>query len=565
MTRDRAQVLTQRTPFPLELAGHDLLHEVVGEETTLAAQLMLAANSEDLAWLESFAEDSLHANRTDEALRAFQVAGHHAWSRHAGVFSSPRIENSIPEIAARLPSRASSAETHPRTSNRICHIVTRAWPVGGHTKLLVRWIRTNAEMHHDVVLTDQMGWKVPKPLVEAVRDSGGIITDVQRLQASCSSRIAAIAVVAREADGVVLHIHPYDVMALAALTGLADAPPVLFMNHADHVFWIGASVADSYVHTRDIAVGLSTERRGIPSELCSVLPIPVDYSPVSAAERSAARERLGLPGTATVALTIASGYKCAKIGTLDFARHHAELAKQHSNFLHLVIGQSENPRWQRQTEASNNRLRAIAPTPAIIDYLRAADFYVDSYPLASVTSYLEAGAMGLPIVSFDPWRAQARVILAPEPVIRVGESKFLGRDQYDNAFHTLATDPAHRSSIGQSTAERIIARHGTNAWAATLDNVWTGATRPGKKPPSAITPTAKAGELIDALLVLLNPLSSRPGHTDPLLFSGLPLRARLALARRWRVSSIGWMPERAVRTLITLREQWRNREKALRH
>ena len=49
-------------------------------------------------------------------------------------------------------------------------------------------------------------------------------------------------------------------LAFADESGL---PPVLFLNHADHLFWLGTSVADLVLNLRDAATDISIARRGV--------------------------------------------------------------------------------------------------------------------------------------------------------------------------------------------------------------------------------------------------------------------------------------------------------------
>ena len=46
------------------------------------------------------------------------------------------------------------------------------------------------------------------------------------------------------ADLIVLHVHPYDVVALAAANLPGVRPPVVLENYADHAFWLGVGGAD---------------------------------------------------------------------------------------------------------------------------------------------------------------------------------------------------------------------------------------------------------------------------------------------------------------------------------
>ena len=95
--------------------------------------------------------------------------------------------------------------------------------------------------------------------------------------------------IARSADVVVLHHFGCDVVPIAALA-VNDVPAVSVVNHADHIFWLGSTIADVVVNQRPISAALGPRRRVRGQFL---LPIPLqDRSPIA---RDAARDQLRIP------------------------------------------------------------------------------------------------------------------------------------------------------------------------------------------------------------------------------------------------------------------------------
>ena len=71
-------------------------------------------------------------------------------------------------------------------------------------------------------------------------------------------------------DLVVLHVHNNDVVPFLALAGMGRRrPPVVFVDHADHLFWLGARFADLIVNTRLSGHRLAARRAAFRQRDCT--------------------------------------------------------------------------------------------------------------------------------------------------------------------------------------------------------------------------------------------------------------------------------------------------------
>ena len=83
--------------------------------------------------------------------------------------------------------------------------------------------------------------------------------------------------------------------------------PVIFYNHADHGFWLGASIADIVADLRVKGQRLTQEFRGVKDSF--LLGIPTDMPATkSQFDKTLAREKLSLPKDKKIVLTIDSAY-----------------------------------------------------------------------------------------------------------------------------------------------------------------------------------------------------------------------------------------------------------------
>ena len=107
------------------------------------------------------------------------------------------------------------------------------------------------------------------------------------------------------ADLVVLHHYCEDVVPIVAFA-VGGGPPVAVLNHADHHFWLGSTVADAVINQREIGKDLSERRRFARRNV--VLPIPLEEPP-GRLPRTEARRLLGIPDDQVVLLSSGAPYK----------------------------------------------------------------------------------------------------------------------------------------------------------------------------------------------------------------------------------------------------------------
>ena len=188
-----------------------------------------------------------------------------------GEMASSALEEHLLRIARELPIPRHNAARRGQGHERWLHVSTETYPTGGHTAIIRKWIELDASAHrHSVALLDQKK-EVPTALSELVHGTGG---DVLRLDTNASllSRAMQLRKASMEADVVVLHLFPDEVIPVVAL-GVSYGPPVLLMNIADHEFWSGGSVADVVVNLRQSGDDWIVRHRGIPR--ISYLPTPL--------------------------------------------------------------------------------------------------------------------------------------------------------------------------------------------------------------------------------------------------------------------------------------------------
>jgi hypothetical protein len=423
------------------------------------ASTRLVLNQAVFDWCLRSARRRLARGALEPALAWSLLAARSAVHHGFGWLASPALEETLLEAAARLPVPGNPA---PRSGpTRWLHVMDQAYVLGGHTALVERWTELDRRAHrHRVLLLSQRG-PIPPRLVDAVRGAGGDVTALDSGAPLVDRALRLRQEAWRDADRVVLHVHPWSVLPVVAL-GVAGGPPVMLLNHLSQAFWVGGSVADLVLSLRDSALDWSRAYRGITRN--ALLPIPVPR-PRETESRAEARRALGLPIDAPVLLTIGHAYKYRPLPGLDFLDAAAAMLRARPRAHLLAVGPREDARWRALREATGGRACAAGPRHDLGLFHSAADIYLEGFPIGSPTAFLEAGLRGLPCV-----RAPAD---APPPFAIDGVA-VRGLEQppdvagYVSAAVALVDDPGRRTSEGAALARAIDSHHGASGWAGHL-------------------------------------------------------------------------------------------------
>ena len=428
----------------------------------------------DLAWaadhfhdMELRAEQSLQRGELLAAAVWAQIAADFAWHRHPGFYASPALETLLIQVAEAL--KESSAErinlsggaalSGISSKPRILHVITNALPTGGHTRLMTRLMQNSSDRYvHSLATTGQ---KAPLPdwVISAVKSSGGWYTSLSLASPHLLKRAALLRQLGRSrADIVFLHTNPNDVLPLVAF-GVDGGPPVVFSNHADHVFWLGTSVADVVADLRLSGQALSLSRRG--ARVSRILPIPLS-EPGPEMSNSLARAKLGIDGDAVVLLTIASPYKYTAFGGYDFIDAVTEILARNKKAILLAVGPSMEGRWLESSRRLNGRIKALGYQTDLQMFHACADVYLDSFPFASFTSMLDTGIRGVPVVGLS--NPQVPIFSDLDITPEQSRSHVVSLEDYMALLGRMIADPDFRRAKGDEGQAQIRATHLLPGW-----------------------------------------------------------------------------------------------------
>lgn len=424
-------------------------------------------------WCLRNAQRAIDRNAIEEALQWDLLAASVACS-HCDPLASPDLEAHLLKVASHLPIPNVRLSRRIARTQRWLHVLSIAYPTGGHTAMVKRWMMLDqGENQHSVALLAQKE-PVPDSLISAVESTGGHVSRVDP-EAGLLIRAAQLREKAwTEADFVVLHVHPWDVIPMVAF-GVSGGPPVMLVNHASHIFWVGGSVADVILNGWDpeFVREWTVRYRGI--ERSDFLPIPVlepnlsDAEPDARSELCAAtRKALKLPSEAIVLLTVGESYKYTPLAGVDFLQAATAILQANPNVYLIAVGREEDARWKAVRVATGGRLLALGRQLDVAPYHAVADLYLEGFPFGSTTALLEAGAKGIPCV------------LAPKVCPPFFTSAMIGLknlnqpvdvEDYVKQVILLIEDEQKRERLGSLLAIEIKKQHTRDAWLQHLRKV----------------------------------------------------------------------------------------------
>jgi hypothetical protein len=438
--------------------------------TDQQAREILVRNFSTFRSLVDEAKALSHGKDGNSAAALAQIAADFAWGNPIGQLTSLELEQLISALGMRfLPKR--SYPDHTRSQGpprRILHVMTAAYPLGGHTRFVWRWIQNDSEHSHSLAFTGQRGAKVPKQLRKAVKNANGRLYFLDEQRGGLLQRAALLQELAFSSDAVILHTHPYDVLPVLAFSDHSLRPPTVYVNHADHVFSIGLSTCDTVAHIRNSGCLLSRNRRGIPETHSTILPIPLGVTRRTRS-RSEAKRYLGIPEHSVVLLSIAHAFKYRPINEFDFSSLVLPLLERFPQAYLLMVGPSDDSQWLPALNRFPSRIKLMGKQEGTSIYYESADIYLDSFPFASLTSLLEAGSYGIPLTTFFPYSQAASVLGADDIALQDCLLRATTLDDYHRSLSELIESPAHRQSLGLLTQQRVSEFHCGTGWIAQLE------------------------------------------------------------------------------------------------
>jgi len=306
-------------------------------------------------------------------------------------------------------------------------------------------------------------YELPEVLKESAEKSGGFLRTLSAPTTNHLEQARELRMLCQEADIVVLHLFPYDIVPVLALAAGCDSVKTIFVNHADHAFWVGAGVSHVIAHLRKQPPQFSEKRRGLNPERCAVLPIPLVPAPPSVT-REEAKRALGYAPDSVVLLTIASPFKYSSPGRVGFLDLVAPVMAQFPKAVLIAVGPEAKDAWQAASVQTQGRIVPLGTRWDTNLFYAAADIYLDSVPFSSTTSLLEAGSHGTPLLGYRLPEAELALLGPGAPGFEETIQLAGDIEAYRALLSRLITDAELRRQVGQRTRSEILSLHTGRKW-----------------------------------------------------------------------------------------------------
>ena len=308
------------------------------------------------------------------------------------------------------------------------------------------------------MLTNQKDVPIPQWLFEAVRTSGGKLVVFPQRSHLCQKARWLREMAKEGADLVVLHHFGSDVLPTVAFA-VPECPPVAVLNHADHLFWLGSSVADMVINLRTVGAQHTAERRFVSCNY--VIPVPLSY-PQEKMSRWEARAALGIRKDIVMLLSIGRSEKYRSCGSYDFVVTANKILDRNPSAHLYVIGETAEGIAPYLRCAIHKHLHFVGSLEDPSLYRVAADVYMESFPFGSQTALLEAALSGLPVV--PAYAPLFPLLVANDDTVKDILPNPHDENAYIECVDFLIRQPEQRAEMGTILRKRLLIDHVGDGW-----------------------------------------------------------------------------------------------------
>ena len=226
----------------------------------------------------------------------------YAVNNHCGIFYSKKLENFYTELGESINIDLSDNITE----NSCLHVMTECYLYGGHTRVVEHWIEMSSpEQKHSVVLLKQKS-DIPERLKKNIQKKNGNLYIFEETDNQIDKAIK-LRQIATSYEYIILHTHMDDPIATVAFSHKNFKRPVIFFNHADHLFWIGKNVSD-VIADINFNRSITEAKRNITNR--RKLPIPLGrHIWPNMTNKKRLRKKLGVSEEKKVIVTSGNSFK----------------------------------------------------------------------------------------------------------------------------------------------------------------------------------------------------------------------------------------------------------------
>lgn len=396
---------------------------------------------------DKFKKNSLREKNLDSKLEKIRLCGAWAVNFHTGLFSDEEIEKSLIDISQSIPSN-----TVEYKKGTVLHVMTKVSEYGGHTRYINNWLKSSQQIN-SICFTEYKKDQLPSFLSETLNEN--TISTYFLKGKSLMLKASHLREIASKYEYIVLSTGPNDILPILAFGHKSFQRPIIFLNHADHLYWLGFSVADMIVELSNDGVQFTKKHRG-NIDTSYVLPIPIHPCIKKTDEHFL--DKLGIDKNDKIVVSMASSHKYNNSADEHFSKLCQSIVEENLNTYCIIIGPSPDELiWKKiyQKTAGHVIAVGILRKEEVQSIIKYTNLYIDSFPYRSYTSFLEFAVCGVPSITLKNNRATIDVLKLENVSFETKETLL----QYAN---TVLQKNTHNQNLFEYVQNNHLIGHGWN-------------------------------------------------------------------------------------------------------
>jgi hypothetical protein len=311
------------------------------------------------------------------------------WKIHSGIYYCEKIEIGLINLGER--NKISSNDSSYKKRG-VLHVGTEFHETGGHTRLFENYLKVFDSFENHLFLTKQNKEDIPTRIIKNSKIKK-IYTS--RFTEKIIDKAIELSTIWRSYDYVILHIHPNDVIPNIAY-GMFKHNNILFINHADHVFWIGKKIFKNCVNIRPLGLQISKDLRSINNNILAPIILDITDANFIKPFRSYLSNKITFGSMTSV-------YKIIPDENKNFIQDIYFLLEKFPNSIFKLIGVEEKDLIKFGYDKNYNpRLMLFGQIEHPKEILETIDIYLEGYPYNSLTALFDAVVCGAcPVLMYD--------------------------------------------------------------------------------------------------------------------------------------------------------------------
>lgn len=404
---------------------------------------------------EKMLEKAEKCNNPTKKVELARQAVKYAVFNNGGYFTNSRLEKIFIDCAQNIDIENYNIKYK---ENSFLHVLTTGYNTGGHTRVVERWIKNapNNQIHSVAILKPDKNYTS----IDDIVVNGNVYRFSKKDIIQNALRLRELSL---NYKYIVLHVHMQDPTALIAYGTEKIQRPILFYNHASHLFWVGKNVSDVIM---DIIKNDIVTKKYRRIENTYFLGIPTESVEIKKYNKIEKRQKLNLPLDKKIIISAGSAGKYKPIDGDNYIDAISQILDDDT--ICYFIGPSiKDAYWKKVYEKSNHRivpLGYINFDDGFSDYLACADLYIDSYPFGGGTALIDAICTDIPVLSLKSYYSQLDYLIETSAYCQ-------NKEEFMLKIKRILKDKNYSNQIKQELQYNLNRYQSLEAWNARIRNL----------------------------------------------------------------------------------------------